>query len=51
VLGQHRHRRLVAVNALAGKYVGAKELVERTQKHGAAADLISQRRDAERTAD
>ena len=35
------------MNALAGKYVGANELVERTQKHGAAADLISQRRDAE----
>ena len=47
VLGQYRHRRVVAVHAIAGKHMGADQLVERPQQDGAAADLVGQRRHAE----
>jgi hypothetical protein len=34
------------VHAIGGEHVGADELVERAQKHSAAADLVGERRDA-----
>ena len=45
MLGQHRHRGVVAVHAIAGEHVGADELVERAQQEGAAANLVRKRRD------
>ena len=47
MLGHHRHRRLIAVHALAREHVRADELVERAQKRGAAAHLVGQRRHAQ----
>jgi|RhiMethySRZTD1v2_1073278.scaffolds.fasta_scaffold174778_1 hypothetical protein len=44
---QHRHRRVVAVHALAGEHMGTYEVVERAQHCGAAAHLIRQRRQAQ----
>jgi len=46
-LGQHRHRRVIAMNAAAGKDMGANKVVERAQHYGTAADLIGQRRQAQ----
>src|SRR6266404_951954 len=47
MLGQHRHRGLVAVYAIAGKHMRADQLVERAQESSAGPDLVSQGRDAE----
>ena len=46
-LGQYRHRRVVAVDAAAGENMRADEIIERAQNHGAAADLVGERREAE----
>ena len=46
-LGQHRHRRVVAVQPLGGEHMRLDQLVQRRQRGGAGADLIGQRREAE----
>jgi hypothetical protein len=46
-LGQYRHRGIVAVDSAGGEYVPADEVIERAQNHGAAADLVGERREAE----
>jgi hypothetical protein len=48
--GQHGDRRVVAMDARAGERMRADEIVERPQDHGAAADLIGERRQAQRNA-
>jgi hypothetical protein len=46
-LGQHRHRGVVAVQALGGENVGLDEGVQWRQRHRAGADLIGEGREAE----
>jgi len=47
VLGQHRHRGVVTVDALGRQHMGADQDHQRRQRRGAGADPIGQRRDAE----
>ena len=49
-LGHDRHGGVVAVQPLGGKDVGLDQPVERHQREGGGADLIGERRDAERHA-
>src|SRR5262245_39881043 len=44
VLGQDRHRGVVAMQTLGGKHVTAKQLGERRQARRAGADPVGQRR-------
>jgi hypothetical protein len=46
-LGQHRHRRIVAVHALGGEDMPADQFGERAQHSRGAADMIGQRGDVE----
>ena len=45
--GQHRHGRVVAVQALGGQHMAADQLDQRRQAGGAGADPIGQGRDVE----
>ncbi|MBV9559772.1 MAG: hypothetical protein JOY90_04810 [Bradyrhizobium sp.] len=38
-LGEHRHRRLVAMRVLAGEHVRMDQIVRRSQQRGTTADL------------
>ena len=46
-LGQHRHRRVVAVQAFCRQHVGLDQRVQRPQRHSARTHLVGQRRGAE----
>ena len=46
-LGQHRHRRVVAVQAFCRQHVGLDQRVQRLQRRGARTHLVGQRRGAE----
>ena len=46
-LGQHRHRRVVAVQAVRRQHMGRNRVVQRLQRHGAGTDLVGQGRQAE----
>ena len=43
-LGQHRHRRVVTVQALRRQHMRRDQIVQRPQRHRAGADLVGQRR-------
>ena len=49
-LGHDRHGRIVAVQSLGGQDMGLDQPVERHQREGGGADLVGERRDAERHA-
>ena len=49
-LGEHRHGRVVGVDALGGEHVGADRLDQRHQGRRRGADPVGQRRDVERDA-
>ncbi len=46
-LRQHRHGGIVAVEPLGGENMGLDQQVERSQRRGAGADLIRERREAD----
>ena len=46
-LGQHRHRRVVAMQAVRRQHMGRDQVVQRAQCHGAGADLVGQGGQAE----
>ena len=46
-LGQHRHRRVVAVQTRSRQHVGRDQVVQRLQRHGTRAHLVGQRRQAQ----
>jgi hypothetical protein len=49
-LGQNRHRRVVAVQALGRQHIGFETIMERTKGVAAGAHLIGKRREAQRHA-
>jgi hypothetical protein len=46
-LGQHRHRRVVTVQALGRQHMGLDQRVQRCERDGAGTHLVGQRRQAE----
>ena len=42
--GQHRHRRVVTVQALRRQHMGRDQVVQRPQRHRTRANLVGQRR-------